>query len=85
MVGEDGKHKFFEVILVDPHHPVIVNDPKIKWINEVQHTGRVYRGLTSAGRKTRGLRKKGIGTEKVRPSTGKHLHKKRPGKVNRFS
>lgn len=85
MVGEDGKHKFFEVIMVDPHHPVIVNDPKIKWINEVQHTGRVYRGLTSAGRKTRGLRKKGIGTEKVRPSTGKHLHKKRPGKVNRFS
>ncbi len=84
-VGEDGKHKFYEVILVDPHHPVIISDPKINWIQEVQHTGRVYRGLTSAGKKGRGLRNKGLGSEKVRPSVSKNLHKKRPGKVNRFS
>ena len=84
LVGEDGKHKFYEVILVDPHHPVIVNDPKIKWIQERQHTGRVYRGLTSAGRKSRGLRNKGIGAEKVRPSRSKHKHKKRPGKKIRI-
>ncbi len=84
-VGEDGKHKFYEVILVDPHHPVILSDPKIKWINEVQHTGRVYRGLTSSGKRSRGLMNKGIGSEKVRPSVGSHMHKKRPGKVNRFS
>ncbi len=80
LVGEDGKHKFYEVILIDPHHPVIMNDPKIKWINDVQHTGRVYRGLTSSGKKSRGLRKKGIGTEKNRPSISSHEHKKRPGK-----
>ena len=84
-VGEDGKHKFYEVILVDPHHPVIISDPKINWIQEVQHTGRVYRGLTSAGKKGRGLRNKGLGSEKIRPSVSKNLHKKRPGKVHRFS
>ncbi len=31
-VGEDGEFKWFEVILVDPHHPVIKSDPKINWI-----------------------------------------------------
>jgi large subunit ribosomal protein L15e len=71
--------------MVDPHHPVILSDPKISWINEVQHTGRVHRGLTSAGKKSRGLRNKGIGAEKARPSVSSHMHKKRPGKVNRFS
>ena len=85
LVGEDGKHKFYEVILVDPHHPAIVKDPKMGWIHEVQHTGRVYRGLTSAGKKSRGLRNKGIGAEKNRPSVARHKHRKRPGKKVRFS
>jgi large subunit ribosomal protein L15e len=85
LVGEDGKHKFYEVILVDPHHPVIMSDPKINWINEVQHTGRVYRGLTSSGKRSRGLLRKGIGAEKVRPSVSANEHKKRPGKKVRFS
>jgi len=31
-VGEDGEYKWYEVILVDPHHPVIRSDPKINWI-----------------------------------------------------
>ncbi|UCH90267.1 MAG: 50S ribosomal protein L15e [Thermoplasmata archaeon] len=65
-IGEDGKRKFYEVILVDPHHPVIKSDPKINWICEPQHKKRVYRGLTSAGKKSRGLRNKGKGAEKVR-------------------
>jgi large subunit ribosomal protein L15e len=56
-VGEDGNYKWFEVILVDPHHPAICNDPDIKWICEKQHRGRVFRGLTSAGKKMRGLRR----------------------------
>jgi large subunit ribosomal protein L15e len=63
---EDGKFKFYEVILVDPNHPSIKNDPKINWICENQHTNRVFRGLTSEGRKSRGLRTKGKGAEKVR-------------------
>ncbi|ASI99872.1 50S ribosomal protein L15e [Thermococcus celer] len=67
-VGEDGMYKWFEVIMVDPHHPVIKADPKINWITGKAHKGRVFRGLTSAGRKGRGLRNKGKGAEKVRPS-----------------
>lgn len=65
-VGQDGYYKYYEVIMVDPHHPVIKNDPKINWICEAQHKGRAFRGLTSAGKKGRGLRNKGKGAEKVR-------------------
>src|SRR2546428_11796914 len=71
-VGEDGTHKYYEVILVDPQHPVIRNDPKINWICEPANRGRVFRGLTSAGKKGRGLLHKGKGAEKVRPSIGSH-------------
>ena len=74
-IGEDGKQKYYEVILVDPYHPNIINDSKINWICEPQHKGRAYRGLTSAGRKGRGLRHKGIGAEKMRPSIGAHDRK----------
>ena len=74
-VGEDGQHKYYEVILVDPQHPAIKNDPKINWICEPQHRGRAFRGLTSAGRKGRGLMYKGKGVEKNRPSIGAHDRK----------
>ena len=65
-VWQDGKSKYFEVILVDPNSPSIKNDKKINWICEKQHKGRVFRGLTSAGKKGRGLRNKGKGAEKAR-------------------
>ncbi len=52
-VGEDGKQKFYEAILVDPNHPAIKGDPKINWI--ARQRKRVFRGLTSAARKSRGL------------------------------
>ena len=67
-VAEDGKHVWYEMILVDKHHPVIMADPKINWICEPQHTRRVFRGLTSAGKRGRGLHNKGRGAERVRPS-----------------
>lgn len=67
-VGDDGRHKFYEVILVDPSHPVILADKKINWIAKSGNTNRVYRGKTSAGQRGRGLHKKGKGTEKNRPS-----------------
>jgi len=67
-VGEDGRFKWFEVIMVDPHHPAVKTDKDINWICQKQHKGRVFRGLTSAGKKVRGLRKKGHGAEKARPS-----------------
>jgi large subunit ribosomal protein L15e len=45
-VAEDGNYKWFECILVDPHHPNIINDPKINWICKPSHRKRVFRGLT---------------------------------------
>ena len=48
-VGEDGKNKWFEVILVDKSHPQILSDKSINWIANRQHKGRVFRGLTGAG------------------------------------
>jgi large subunit ribosomal protein L15e len=70
-VAADGRHHYYEVILVDPHHPVIRKDPKINWICEPHQTGRVHRGLTSSGKKSRGMRSKGIGAEHIRPSVKK--------------
>ena len=67
-VAEDGKHKWFEVILVDKHHPQIKADPKLRWIGKKQHTNRVERGLTASAKKTRGLFRRGKGAEKIRPS-----------------
>jgi len=52
-VAEDGKHKWFEVILVNPNHPCIKNNPKLNWLCRPQNRGRVFRGLTSAGKKSR--------------------------------
>ncbi|MFQ6081173.1 MAG: 50S ribosomal protein L15e [Candidatus Bathyarchaeia archaeon] len=67
-VWEDGRFKWFEVIMVDPNHPVIKSDKDINWICDEAHRGRVFRGLTSAGKEVRGLRHKGRGAEKLRPS-----------------
>ena len=67
-IGEDGRYHYYEVILVDPHHPVIIKDPKINWITNPSNKRRVLRGKTSAGRKGRGLHYKGKGVEKARPS-----------------
>ncbi len=74
-VGEEGKHKYYEVILVDPEHPSIKGDRDLRWICEKQHRGRVFRGLTSAGKKSRGLLNKGKGAEKLRPSIRAHLRR----------
>ncbi|MFW9851659.1 MAG: 50S ribosomal protein L15e [Candidatus Thorarchaeota archaeon] len=84
-VGQDGRSKFFEIILIDPQHPVIAKDPRTSWVSLKEyrgddifyiknpvHRGRVHRGLTSAGKKSRGLRNKGYGAEKIRPSLRSH-------------
>ena len=67
-VWEDGRYKWFEVIMIDPQHPVIQSDTNINWICENAHKRRVFRGLTSAGKEIRGLQIKGHGAEKARPS-----------------
>jgi len=75
-VAEDGDYFWFEVILVDPNHPVIKADPKINWICDPKHRTRVFHGQTSAGRKVRGMRgNKGKGAEKSRPSRRAHSRK----------
>ena len=52
-MAEDGKQKWFEVILVDRSHPAILSDRTMGWIANAR--GRAERGLTSAGKKSRDL------------------------------
>ena len=74
LIGKDGIHYFYEVILVDPQRPEIKNDSTINWISKKGNHGRAFRGLTSAAKKSRGLRHKGP-TLKVRPSARARKHK----------
>ncbi len=63
-VIKDGFYNWFEIILADR---IKVSKYKgMEWLNSGR--GRVYRGKTSVGRKSRGLRWKGKGAEKMRPS-----------------
>lgn len=67
-VGQDGKYKWYEIILVDRAHPSIMADKRISWISRPEHKGRIYRGLTAACKRSRGiLTRKGRGAEKLRP------------------
>lgn len=56
-INEDSTYKYFEVILVDPSHNAIRNDPKINWIVNPVHKHREARSLTSTGKKSRGINK----------------------------
>ncbi|NIO22523.1 MAG: 50S ribosomal protein L15e [Candidatus Aenigmarchaeota archaeon] len=56
-VGEDGQCEWFEVVLLDPKNPNVSKDKERRWISDKQHKGRVFRSLTSSGKKIRGLRK----------------------------
>jgi len=58
-MGQDGNYYYYEVILVDPRHPQIKNDPVLKWTSSRKNRRRVFRGLTSAGKKSRGLHQRG--------------------------
>lgn len=69
LIGKDGKHYFYEVILVDPERPEIKNDSSLNWICENVNKKRAMRGLTSEGKKSRGLRSKNP-MNKNRPSVG---------------
>jgi large subunit ribosomal protein L15e len=56
--GQDGKNIWYEVILVDRSHPAILKDKHLSHVAKAGR-GRAYRGLTAAGRKSRGLAHKG--------------------------
>jgi large subunit ribosomal protein L15e len=70
-LAKDGKYYFYEVILVDPARPEIKNDVNYSWLCDSANRKRAYRGLTSAARKSRGLRTKSP-TIKSRPSQRSH-------------
>lgn len=58
-VGEDGNYKFFEIILADPTKPSVN-------ISSAIRQGKSFRGLTSAGQKGRGTRKKSMNKRRRR-------------------
>ncbi|NCO11067.1 50S ribosomal protein L15e [Candidatus Pacearchaeota archaeon CG_4_9_14_0_2_um_filter_39_13] len=69
-IGQDGMNYFYEVIMIDPGRPEIKNDRTLGWISNGNNSKRVERGLTSAAKKSRGMKgKKGRSPKrKVRPS-----------------
>ncbi len=69
-IAKDGKYYWFEVIMVDSQRPEIKNDKNLEWMQFSK--GRTFRGLTSAARKSRGLRNKGMRAIKIRPSLRAH-------------
>ena len=48
-VTADAVHKWFEVIMVDPFHKCVRDDPRINWICKPVMKHRELRGLTAAG------------------------------------
>mgnify|MGYP001568636177 CR=1 FL=1 len=68
-LAKDGQYFYFEVILGD--RELLKKYQETKYLGYTR--GKVFRGLTSAGRKSRGLRSgKGKGHEKNRPSLSAH-------------
>jgi len=67
-VNQDSTYKYYEIILIDIQHKVVRQDSRINWIVDPVHKHRELRGLTSAGKKYRGLRHKGHAANKMRPS-----------------
>ena len=66
-VGKDGMHYFYEVILVDRSEPGILKDKELGAFVKAPKK-RALRGISSAGRKARGLRNSPVKAPKVRPS-----------------
>jgi len=56
-VNQDSIYKYYEVILIDPSHKAIRRNARFNWIVAPVHKHRESRGLTSTGKKSRGLGK----------------------------
>lgn len=83
-VNQDSTYKFFEVILIDPMHKTIRRDFRINWICSENFKHRELRGLTSSGKKSRGLMRKGHCANKIRPSKRSAWKKNNIIKLRRF-
>ncbi len=66
-IGKDGMNYFYEVILIDPKRPEVMNDKKLKGVSK--NKKRAMRGLTSSAVKSRGLR------HRSRRKKGKNIRK----------
>jgi len=76
-VGQDSTFKYYEAIFVDPFHKAVRRDPKVNWICKPRHKHREQRGITSSGRKHRGLVGKGLGHAKFIGSSRKQNWRRR--------
>lgn len=56
-VASDGRYAWYEVILADPSNPSVANDKDLSWVGNGAMRSRVFRGLTAAGRRARGLQR----------------------------
>ena len=65
-VGKAGVSEYYEVIMLDRQSNALLSDPYYSKI--LAQKGRAFRGLTSAGRKHRGIIAKAYGTATLRPS-----------------
>jgi len=66
-IGKDGMNYFFEVILIDRSAPEIKSDKQLGTFVKAPKK-RALRGISSSGRKARGLRSSPVKAPKVRPS-----------------
>jgi len=84
-VAQDACHKWYEVICIDPYQNTIRNDPVINWICKNKHKRRECRGKTSAGRKHRGLYKRGSHkATHARPSRRANWKRRQMKRLHRF-
>ena len=83
-IAQDGTYKYYEVIMVDPAHNAIRNDPRINWIANPHQKHRELRGITSAGKASRGLRVKGHLNAKTRPSRRANYRRRQVIVVRRY-
>jgi large subunit ribosomal protein L15e len=83
-INQDSIYKYFEVILVDPFHSNLRKSLNYRWICFPVAKHRELKGLTSAGRKGRGLRRKGHSVNKFRPSRRASWKKNNTLKLKRY-
>jgi large subunit ribosomal protein L15e len=71
--ASSGTDKYFEIVMIDGERPAIASDPEYSRI--FAQRNRAMRGLTSSGRKHRGISNKGFGTYVNRPSTRSNIRR----------
>jgi len=73
-VGQAGVKQYYEVIMLNRQSKVLAADPY--YSNIISQRSRALRGLTSSGRKHRGMSKKSYGSITLRPGKRASLARK---------